>query len=281
MLSLEGLHKRFGKLHAVDDVTLRVNEGEVFGLLGPNGAGKTTTIGIAIGLIRPDAGRVIIDDAGPPTYTKARALLGVAPQSLAVYDELTGEENLFFFGRLHAVPRRQLAPRVNDLLKLTALTDRGRARVSTYSGGMKRRLNLAAALIHDPPIILLDEPTAGVDPQSRTAILEIISALRDRGRAILYTTHYMEEAEKLCDRVGIIDHGRLLAMGPVQSLIETHGGDSVITVHRNHHEQRFPTRDPASSIAAILSEGDVSNVRIDRPSLESVFLELTGRSLRD
>jgi len=281
MLAVEGLEKRFGNLLAVDGVTFRVEKGEIFGLLGPNGAGKTTTINTAVGLLRPDDGRILVDDAGPPTLAKARALLGVAPQSLAIYDELTGEENLRFFGRLHGVPPRGLGGRVADLLRLTALTDRGRSRVSTYSGGMKRRLNLAAALVHEPPILLLDEPTAGVDPQSRTAILEIVTALRDRGCAILYTTHYMEEAEKLCDRVGVIDRGRILAIGGVHELIDAHGGDSVVTVHRGDQEQRFSTRDPAGSIQTVLREGDVSNVRIDRPSLESVFLALTGRSLRD
>jgi ABC-2 type transport system ATP-binding protein len=286
MLRLRNLHKSFGpaakRLVAVDGLSLEVARGEVFGLLGPNGAGKSTTIGMAVGLITPDEGSVEIEGAGAPTLAAARMHLGVAPQELALYDELTGEENLRFFGKLYELTGTRLRERVDAVLELVGLSPRRGDRVKAYSGGMKRRLNLAAALLHDPPLLLLDEPTAGVDPQSRNNLLEVVRELARRGRTIIYTTHYMEEASKLCDRVGIIDRGRLLALGTVAELTQKHGGKSVVTLHKGDDtHERIETDDPVREIQRVLSNGHVQNVRIDRPDLESVFLGLTGRSLRD
>jgi ABC-2 type transport system ATP-binding protein len=286
MLRLTNLRKSFGpatkRLVAVDGLSLEVARGEVFGLLGPNGAGKSTTIGMAVGLITPDEGSVEIEGAGAPTLAAARMHLGVAPQELALYEELTGEENLRFFGKLHELTGTQLRERVDAVLELVGLSPRRGDRVKGYSGGMKRRLNLAAALLHDPPLLLLDEPTAGVDPQSRNNLLEVVRELARRGRTIIYTTHYMEEASKLCDRVGIIDRGRLLALGTVAELTQRHGGKSVVTLHKGDDtHERIETDDPVREIQRVLSNGHVQNVRIDRPDLESVFLGLTGRSLRD
>ncbi len=286
MLRLRNLHKSFGpaakRLVAVDGLSLEVARGEVFGLLGPNGAGKSTTIGMAVGLITPDEGSVEIEGAGAPTLAAARMHLGVAPQELALYDELTGEENLRFFGNLYELTGTRLRERVDAVLELVGLSPRRGDRVKGYSGGMKRRLNLAAALLHDPPLLLLDEPTAGVDPQSRNNLLEVVRELARRGRTIIYTTHYMEEASKLCDRVGIIDRGRLLALGTVAELTQKHGGKSVVTLHKGDDtHERIETDDPVREIQRVLSNGHVQNVRIDRPDLESVFLGLTGRSLRD
>lgn len=285
MLRLNQLRKSFGAVAAVDSVSLEIRRGEVFGLLGPNGAGKSTTIGMAVGLLAPDSGSVELEGVGPPTDPKVRAHIGVAPQALAVYDDLTGEENLRFFGRLYGLRASVLRERVAAVLDMVGLSARSADRVGTYSGGMKRRLNLAAALVHDPPLLLLDEPTAGVDPQSRNNILDLVRELASRGRSIGYTTHYMEEADRLCDRVAIIDRGRILALGTVHELIERHGGKSLITVTReNGEDQRIETADPLPDITRLLAPGSsesVRAVRIDRPDLESVFLSLTGRSLRD
>ncbi|MEC9374331.1 MAG: ABC transporter ATP-binding protein [Planctomycetota bacterium] len=281
MLTLRNISKRFGDVTAVDGVSLELRHGEIFGLLGPNGAGKTTTISMATGLLKPDSGEVDVDGAGSPASPKVRALLGVAPQSLAIYDELTGEQNLRFFGRLYELPSPTIGERVDRLLHLTGLEEKRRKRVGTYSGGMKRRLNLAVALMHDPRLVLFDEPTAGVDPQSRNAIIEIITALKNEGRTILYTTHYMEEAERLCDRVAIIDHGRILALDTTDGLISSHGGEAVVTVARVDGEERIATADPLRQVGEYLRDDRVQNVKIEQPNLEGVFLNLTGRTLRD
>ena len=281
MLSLRDLHKTYGTTKAVDGLSLEVEKGEVFGLLGPNGAGKTTTIGMAIGLVTPDSGSVLVAGEGSPTDPEVRRRIGVAPQSLALYDDLTAQENLRFFGRLFGLGGAALEDRVRELLAWTELAPRGRDRVRGYSGGMKRRLNLAAALVHDPPLLLLDEPTAGVDPQSRNAIFEAVREMKARGKTVVYTTHYMEEAERLCDRVAVVDHGRLLALGTVDALVEAHGGKSVVTVTHEHGDERIETDEPVAELTRLLGSKSASRVRVDRPDLESVFLSLTGRSLRD
>lgn len=281
MLSLRQLRKAFGSTVAVDGLSLEVPRGCVFGFLGPNGAGKTTTISMAIGLLRPDSGEVDLDGRGSPMNPQVRRLIGVAPQAIALYDDLTAEENLRVFAGLYGFGAAEARSRSSAMLELVGLSDRANDRVNGYSGGMKRRLNLAAALLHDPPLVMLDEPTAGVDPQSRNAILELVKVLRDQGRTIVYTTHYMEEAQRLCDQVAVIDRGRLLAMDTVDGLISRHGGQSVVTVTREAREERFHTSDPVGDLATRLREQDVLNIRIDRPDLESVFLSLTGRSLRD
>jgi len=282
MLTLSNLTKSYGPLRAVDGLSLEVFPGEVFGLLGPNGAGKSTTIGMAVGLIRPDAGTVTVAGAGSPADPHVRARIGVAPQELALYDNLTGEENLRFFAGLYGLGGRT-AGRVDAALDLVGLAPRRKDRVKTYSGGMKRRLNLAAAVVHDPPLLLLDEATAGVDPQSRNNILEVVRGLAEQGRTIIYTTHYMEEASRLCDRVGIIEKGRLLALGTPAELIRAHGGRSVVrVVGADGSERRIESDDPLRDVARVIhADAAVSNVSIDQPDLESVFLNLTGRSLRD
>jgi ABC-2 type transport system ATP-binding protein len=282
VLRLVHLRKSYGTLKAVDDLSLDIRRGEVFGLLGPNGAGKSTTIGMAVGLIAPDAGTVELEGVGAPTDPRVRAHLGVAPQALALYDDLSAEENLIFFGRLYSLPSARLRERTGAVLEMVGLTARKGDRVGGFSGGMKRRLNLAAALIHDPPMLLLDEPTAGVDPQSRNNILDLVRDLASQGRTIVYTTHYMEEAARLCDRVAILDKGRILALGTVHELVESHGGNSVVTVVSGAGaEERIETADPLAEISRVLAGGGARGVRIDRPDLESVFLSLTGRSLRD
>jgi linearmycin/streptolysin S transport system ATP-binding protein len=281
MLTLTDVRKRYGSLTAVDGLSLMIRPGEIFGLLGPNGAGKSTTVHLAVGLLTPDAGRVTVGDAGSPTDPVVRRRIGVAPQSLAVYEQLTGRENLEFFGRLYGLAGAALTARVRLALQFVQLEERAGHRAFAYSGGMKRRLNLAAALIHDPELILLDEPTVGVDPQSRNAIFESIEALRAAGRTIVYTTHYMEEAARLCDRVGVIDRGRVLAVDTVPALIAAHGGAPTLVVACRDGEHRVQTADPLGELNRLAAVGPVGEFRLERPTLEQVFLRLTGRQLRD
>jgi ABC-2 type transport system ATP-binding protein len=280
MLTLSNLRKSFGSLRAVDDLSLDIKPGEVFGLLGPNGAGKTTTVNMIVGLLSPDSGSVTLNGS-PPTDPAVRAGIGVAPQALAVYEELSGRENLEFFGRIQGLGGQRLKERVDFALQFVGLSDRQKDRAKVYSGGMKRRLNLAVAIVHDPPILLLDEPTVGVDPQSRNSIFDNINALKAQGRTIVYTTHYMEEAERLCDREGIMDHGKLLALDTVDGLINAHGGKSIMTAEGPNGTDRLETDDPVTELRRLLADDALKQVRVDRPNLETVFLGLTGRELRD
>lgn len=281
MLTLENLFKSYGQTRAVDGLSLEVRTGEILGLLGPNGAGKSTTVGLCCGLLTPDRGTVLLGDAGPPTRPDARRRIGVAPQELAIYDDFSAAENISFFARLYDLRGAALAQRVSQSLAFVGLSDRSRAAAKTFSGGMKRRLNLACAIAHDPAILLLDEPTVGVDPQSRNAIIENVHLLRDRGITIVYSTHYMEEAQRLCDRVAIVDHGRLLALDTVTRLIADHGGDPQIVLETPAGERRLATRDPLHLLTQLQMRGELTDFRVERPNLEAVFLKLTGRTLRD
>ena len=247
VLDIRSLRKTYGDLVAVDEVSFAVERGQLIGLLGPNGAGKTTTVSMIAGLVTPERGEVRIDGhalAGDTDPVKRR--IGLVPQDLALYDELSARDNLRFFGSLYQLAGAALDDAIARALGLVGLADRARDRVQTFSGGMKRRLNLAAGLLHDPDILLLDEPTVGVDPQSRNAIFDNLELLRSRGKTLLYTTHYMEEAERLADRIVVIDHGRVIADDTLAGLYA-----------------RCPAADG------------------ERLSLEAVFLSLTGRSLRD
>jgi ABC-2 type transport system ATP-binding protein len=296
MIRALDLYKAYGKLVAVDGITLELLPGETFGLLGPNGAGKTTTLHMLAGALRPDRGEVFIDGASDPTRPRVRGRLGVAPQVEALYGDLSGQENLRFFGRLYGLHGARLRERVAWALALAGLADRRRDRVATYSGGMKRRLNLACALVHDPPVLLLDEPTAGVDPQSRHYLLAAIEKLAGEGRTILYTTHYMEEAQRLCDRVAIMDHGRILALDTVEALIQRHGGQSLVEAELEQVPDvwsglpgtvegktlHLTTDRPFEEAARLQGAGlQFVTFRVERPNLETVFLNLTGRRLRD
>ena len=248
MLAVSHLRKAFGTLVAVDDVSFSLTPGELVGLLGPNGAGKTTTVSMMAGLITPDRGEVTVDGrrlSGDTDPAKRR--IGLIPQDLALYDELSARDNLRFFGSLYNLSGGALDAAILSAAELVGLADRLRDRVKTFSGGMKRRLNLAAGLLHDPDVLLLDEPTVGVDPQSRNAIFDNLETLKARGKALLYTTHYMEEAERLADRIVVIDHGTVVADDTLEGL-----------------HARVP---------AAAGGGPAT--------LESVFLTLTGRSLRD
>jgi len=250
-IAIDKLSKSYGRINALSNVSFKIEPGEVIGLLGPNGAGKTTTVSMIAALIAPDKGDVFVDGArlSGDTDPKKRRI-GLVPQDLALYDELSARANLRFFGALYSLSGAALDKAITDAMTLVGLMDRLNDRVSTYSGGMKRRLNLAAGLLHDPDVLLLDEPTVGVDPQSRNAIFDNLEELKRRGKALLYTTHYMEEVERLADRIVIIDHGKVIADDTLEGL----------------RSRLAPAGGPASG---------------ERVNLETVFLALTGRSLRD
>ena len=281
MLTLTNVRKSFGKTVAVDGLSLSVGKGELLGLLGPNGAGKSTSVSLAVGLLDPDAGTIAIAGRGNPADPAVRQQIGVAPQAIALYGLLSGEENLRFFGQVYGLSGAALAGRVAWCLDFVGLTDRKDDAVAKYSGGMKRRLNLAAALVHDPQLLLLDEPTVGVDPQSRNKIFENIEALHAEGRTIIYTTHYMEEAVRLCERIAIIDAGRLLALGTVGELLAQYGGPPTLVVNTGGSELRVQTADPLGELNRIAGASTIDAFQMERPTLEQVFLTLTGRSLRD
>ena len=248
MIQLINLVKRFDSLTAVDQISLSIQTGEAFGLLGPNGAGKTTTINLLVGLLAPDEGEIKFDQNEALSDRDRKQLLGVCPQAIALYEDLTAYENLKVMGKLYGLSGGVLQERIAFCLELVGLTNRKDSRVKTYSGGMKRRLNLACSLIHEPQLILLDEPTVGVDPQSRNLIFDNIEQLKKSGRTIIYTTHYMEEAERLCDRVAIIDQGKILALDTVDALINKYGGDSLLEVTISGEDPHLTgvTYDPAN-----------------------------------
>ncbi|MEO3859645.1 ABC transporter ATP-binding protein [Acrocarpospora sp. B8E8] len=309
VLLCRGLRKSYGDLVAVDGVGFTIAEGETYGLLGPNGAGKTTTISMIAGVLRRDAGEVFI--AGEPmtaSSVRLKASIGYVPQELALYPDLSGRENMRFFAQLYGMRRQEARTRIDQVLGIVGLAERAKDLVSTYSGGMRRRLNIGVGLLHRPRLLILDEPTAGVDPQSRNAILDSITQLAGEGIAILYTTHYMEEAERLCDRVGIIDAGTLIAEGTSRELVALVGerdrvsltvaGDAVAAAaalgkldgvqQAGSADSRIQLLvDDASGrlpqILDVAARGGVAirSVSVVEPDLESVFLHLTGKALRD
>jgi ABC-2 type transport system ATP-binding protein len=309
VLDARDLVRRYGDLTAVDGVSFHIDPGETYGLLGPNGAGKTTTISMAAGLIPADSGSVTVAGlAMGPREVDVKRQIGLVPQDLAIYPELSARENLAFFGRLQGLRGKPLARRIDEVLELIALSDRATEATKKYSGGMKRRLNIGIALLHRPTLLILDEPTVGVDPQSRNAILESVEALSVEGMAVLYTTHYMEEAERLCDRIAIVDSGRIQAEGTRSELITLIGGmdhvrlagagqmaaaatavralPAVEQVAAEHHALTLTVRDAPTAVAGIVTTATaagmtLSEVEITRPDLESVFLHLTGKALRD
>jgi ABC-2 type transport system ATP-binding protein len=309
VLACRGLVKRYGDRTAVDGVSFKIDAGECYGLLGPNGAGKTTTISLACGLLESDDGEVLVEgNRLLPTSVELKSVIGYVPQEIALYPELSAEDNLRFFGRLYGLNGKKLDARVKSVIEIVGLADRSREKVDGFSGGMKRRANIAAGLLHEPHLLVLDEPTVGVDPQSRNTILETVMQLRDAGLAVLYTTHYMEEAEKLCNRVGIIDGGHLVAEGTRRELVAqvrgqdrvrlVAGGDldalarackqieGVDDVVRREDGLELAVRDGRQVLAAVVgaataSSAELSSVEVVEPDLETVFLALTGKELRD
>lgn len=309
MIQVDRLRKMYGETIAVDDASFAANAGEIFGLLGPNGAGKTTTIGCISGLLTPAAGRISLDGHDVVRNgVEARRSLGVVPQEIALYDDLSAMENLQYWGGAQGMRGLMLKQRISQVLELTGLQDRAREAVKHYSGGMKRRLNFACGLVHHPKILLLDEPTVGVDPQSRVRLLELVREEARSGTCVLYTTHYMEEAESLCDRLAIMDHGKLIAQGTMSELRAMVGerdllrftgawdadavrkaflqldgieivqvGDGSATIAASNASGRLP-----AIFAALSSAGaDVRGTVLTQPSLESLFIKLTGKELRE
>jgi ABC-2 type transport system ATP-binding protein len=311
MIQVENLRKSFGDLKAVDGVSFEIAPGEIYGLLGPNGAGKTTTLSMMAGLLRPDGGRIRFDGvdlAERPLEVKGS--LGVVPQENALYEELDAGEHLRLWGGLYGLAGGDLDAAVGRVLEQVGLGGRAKDPVKQYSGGMKRRLNLALGLVHSPRFVLLDEPTVGIDPQARLNILEVVRAVAADGAMVLYTTHYLEEAEKLCDRVAIIDHGKLLAEGSLEELQRMVGGEEVVAVRGDFDAEALGERLLAAGgvrvlareagrlvlataetaagrgsvklLETLFAEGvAMEGVAIEPPSLNSLFLKLTGRELRD
>lgn len=309
LLEVRGLRKTFKDVVAVDGADFSIEKGEVFGLLGPNGAGKSTTISMIAGLLRPSDGSIILKGKGVTSNPAlVKDVLGLVPQDVALYPTLTARENLYFWGRMYGLRGSLLKERVEEALQYAGLTDRANDRIDTYSGGMKRRINIAAALVHRPELLIMDEPTVGIDPQSRNHILETVLSLNKEGITLIYTSHYMEEVEYLCSRVAIMDHGKVIASGTTDELrrlagdadrldvavsdvteaaieelkgiagvIEVTSLNGTVTVMaKDGHEK-------VSQVLDVLKRGGakVKSVSIVEPNLESVFLRLTGRALRD
>ena len=301
------LAKTFGQHAAVDGVSFAIGEGETFGLLGPNGAGKTTSISMIAGLLERDRGSVEVAGESVTTRSvRSKQAIGLVPQELAIYPDLTAVENLRFFGRLYGMDGATLVRRIDEVLEVIGLADRSSDRTSEFSGGMKRRLNIGIGLLHRPKLLILDEPTVGVDTQSRNAIIEAVERLSAEGMAVLYTTHYMEEAERLCDRVAIIDEGRIKAEGTRRELVSMVGQKDRVSITgdltdapealANHpgvsgvstadHRidilvERAAVALPGLLAAVSASGATISGVEVVEPNLEAVFLHLTGKALRD
>lgn len=307
-LSVSNIVKSYGDLKAVKGVSFSVNEGEIYGLLGPNGAGKTTSISVISGLLKANSGTVEVDGrAFWKDPVRAKGLMGVVPQEIALYEELSGRENLLFWGRLAGLTKQAARQKADELLDALSLDSRGGDLVKTYSGGMKRRINMGCALMHSPRLLLLDEPTVGIDPQARSNILDFVEKLAAEGTAVLYTTHYLEEAERFCNRIGIIDHGELLAEGTLDELQKLAGGKQLYIIEGDlagvtdklppEFYQQFKIiqskvtqltvaslkeRNPADCLRDLLNLPiSFGNISLKNPTLNEVFLNLTGRDLRE
>lgn len=319
MITVKNLSKKFANVEALKGISFSIEKGEIYGLLGPNGAGKTTTISILSTLTKPDTGEVSLNGFDlHKDAQKIKHIIGVVPQEIALYQELSAYDNLIFWGSLYDIPSEKLKEKVNEIFKLVGLFDRKDDKIKTYSGGMKRRINIASALLHSPEIIFMDEPTVGIDPQSRNLIYEVIEKLNKSGITIVYTTHYMEEAERLCKRIGIIDNGKIIAQGTLDELRAATNSEQCISIsianikeERVENENliskfineeltevpngnflfrsgalRYFTKDVKTDLLRLINRlakfgFEISHVDIQRPTLESIFLSLTGKELRD
>lgn len=308
-IDIKNLSKSYGKIKAVDNVSLEVHEKDIFGLLGPNGAGKSTLISMLTTLLVPDDGEMTLNDYDVRKQSmRVKKIIGLVPQEVALYPTLTARENLYFWGSMYGLKGSLLKERAEKVLKITGLTDRANNKIDTYSGGMKRRINIAAALLHRPRVLIMDEPTVGIDPQSRNHILETVLNLNKEGMTVIYTSHYMEEVEFLCNRVAIMDNGKIIAKGTKNELKKMVGNRDVINIELNRIDESIidslksmdkienikldkeklqivahNADDILSEIMSILESGRcrVQSLDIDETNLESVFLYLTGKALRD
>jgi ABC-2 type transport system ATP-binding protein len=305
MIQIKNVTKRFPTVTALDNVSLTIREKEFFGLLGPNGAGKTTLMNLLVGYLNLDDGEILI--AGEKVTQdglQTRKNIGLVPQSLALYDDISAEANLEIFGSFFHIEKKLLKERIKEMLESVQLYDRRKDKVKTFSGGMKRRLNLISSLLHDPPLLLCDEPTVGVDPQSRNAIFDYLQMLNQQGKTVVYTTHYMEEAERLCNRIAIIDSGKIIAEGTLDQLLEKLTYEESISILRNpattekidifrqfgtlidendHYELKPKDGFQLSAFFTSIEQNGISYklVEMRKPTLEALFLHLTGRRLRD
>lgn len=308
-IELRNLVKRYGSSLAVDNISLKIEKGEIFGLLGPNGAGKSTTIKMIMGLLKPNRGEIYVKGMDVRKDSLAiKRLLGLVPQDIAIYDGITARENVEFFGKLYGLRGKNLKNGADEALEFTGLKDKEKEKPKKFSGGMKRRLNIACAIVHQPEIIIMDEPTVGIDAQSRNHILDSVKELNKRGTTIIYTSHYMEEVETIAKRVGIIDYGKLIALGTKDELkkqlstdekilieasnirfnpvdeIKKLNGITNVSLKENKIEILTPNAQQVlQDILFILSKENVTvrNISLQEPDLENVFLALTGRNLRD
>lgn len=309
LIEAHKLHKEFKRHTVVNDISFEIRKGEILGLLGPNGAGKSTTISMIASLLKPTKGEIFYEgDSVIEKPDTIRSKLGYVPQEIALYPEFTALENLQFFAKVYNIPRKERKEKIHQALEYVGLVDRAKSKVNEFSGGMKRRLNIASALIHEPDFLIMDEPTVGIDPQSRNHILEMVKELNKKGMSVLYTTHYMEEVEAICDRILILDHGHIIAEGTKEELIQ-------LIQHQDHIEMKVETRDERfekelmelvaveliefiedAYMLSVKKQADVLpdifrlakeyqvhiyHIQVKKPRLEDVFLHLTGRSLRD
>lgn len=311
ILEVKDLVKKYGDFTAVKGISFDIKEGEIFSLLGPNGAGKTTTISMLSTLYAPTSGDATIAGHSVKQNPMAvRNAIGIVPQEIALYEDLTARENLIFWGQMYGLSGKALTVRVDEVLEQIGLVDKAKDRVKTYSGGMKRRVNIGVGLLHKPKLLFMDEPTVGIDPQSRRAILDTVKDLNKQGMTVLYTTHYMEEAEELSHRVGIIDHGELIALGTQKDLTKQvgqtetlvlhigenedpealvsalKGVDGVLEANAINHEISVITPSAKDVLATVVTKANergikIYSIDIREPNLEAVFLHLTGRALRD
>jgi linearmycin/streptolysin S transport system ATP-binding protein len=308
MIAVDHLRKQYGDIVAVDDVTFGAEPGQIFGLLGPNGAGKSTTIGCISGLLKPTSGRIAVLGHDVVTDSiEARRELGIVPQELALYEDMSARDNLSYWGAAYGMGGDALKRRVLEVLEIVGLGDRAKEPVKRFSGGMKRRLNFGCGIVHRPKVLLLDEPTVGVDPQSRVRLLDLVREQVAGGTCVLYTTHYMEEAQELCDRLAIIDHGKVLVMGTLDELRRLMGEHDLVRLSGRFDPQaarraletlgadvasadesslRLTIEGASKKLPAIFSAvessgGDVQETSLTQPSLESLFIKLTGRELRE
>jgi len=306
MIQVTNLSKSYGDIKAVNDISFEITKGEIFGLLGPNGAGKSTTLNMMSTVVKNDTGTIVIDGLDVKNNSeKSKRLIGVVPQEISLYEDLSAYQNLLFWGNLYGIPSKELKERIDKTLELIGLLDRKKDPIKTYSGGMKRRINIAAALLHQPKVLFMDEPTVGIDPQSRNHIFEVIETLNKQGMTIIYTTHYMEEVERLCDRIAIIDSGKIVAQGTQSELADLVNAKESIQLefdflseqHVNELKEslQYPMKQSENKLLIEVTVKEltkvitacnelqlsINDIQLNKVNLEAIFLSLTGKQLRD